>query len=269
MNDTYKLIRQMMPIVGPVLTVLALGRVFDITVGDVASAVRGLWPYVRVAKIGWLIVAVAFAYFTIVNIRHRGVPLSVVSSDITLVLDTREGDVATLSRVQRIRANREDVTGFMKEMRMSAGSVQPADIQCFVSHTDKQEIHLRGSPQNRMLIHEFDAIPRNLLRFGRNTIERKEIITARNAFMGTDEYISETVRPEYRHGRLRMRVIFHRERTCNLSDCKAFRISKNGLVRMRLTPLEPGVHGAGRGVELDIRRPGPGERFEIHWRYPS
>src|SRR5262245_32156572 len=105
MGSAYRLLRRIWPFVGPVITVLALGRMFEVRVGQVISALIAIGPYISASKIGWFVLSVLSGFFAYVEIRHRHIPLTAIDTQVELALESPSGDLATLSRKQRLRAN--------------------------------------------------------------------------------------------------------------------------------------------------------------------
>lgn len=264
MFDIYKLIRLAWPYIGPVLGLLTLAWALDVGIARIKGWAPIILAYVFSVRPLWLILAVLFFYFTYVNIRHRRVPLTVVSTDIKLTLNSPTGDRATLTRTQRIRANREDVTGYHRVLGVEPGEIPKESIRFNIDHctTEKQSIHFEGNPRRWELIHRFDPIPRKLYCLGLNTVTRTETVVEVNAYTADEESYTMIIPEHYAHKRITLEISFHPGRACEFKNCEAMRSNNNGIVRMPLDDIP------STGVRLRIRNPSSGERFKITWKYP-
>jgi hypothetical protein len=184
---------------------LAIGRVFEIQVGDVLMAAGAVLPYITGAKIGWFLLSAFFAY---VEIRHRHIPLTAVSTDIELMLESPSGDRATITRTQKLRANHENVTGFIRKI-VSTGTVPKDQVEFSISHcaANRQKKEFDGTPSKWEVIHRFDPIPRNLLLLGMNTVKRTESVRIYDGFCSADESYEIEVPAMYRHDRIQMMIL--------------------------------------------------------------
>lgn len=264
-SSLYRLITTVWPYVGPILGLWTLALALDVGLEKLTKFAAFTAPYILVPRRLWLVLAVLFLYFAYVEIRHRRTPLVVLSTDMTLTLETISGDRATLHRVQRIRAYQDNVTGFYRVVGVDPPGRIPKDkIECNISHdTDKREQpHFQGNEQHWEFIHRFSPIPRDLLRLGLNTVERTEALLLVDAYTKPQESFTLIISEHYRHKRVSVTVRFHSMRVCKLEDCEALRIHANGITKLALR------HLAGNEVRLDIRNPIAGERYRIIWTYP-
>jgi hypothetical protein len=206
-------------------------------------------------------------FFAYVEIRHRGIPLTAVETDITIVLETPRGDRATVTRTQRLRANHENVTGYSRTVQ-STGVIPSNSIEFNVDHCSrtKQKLEIDGSPQSWEVIHRFDPIPRNLLKLGRNTVTRTEKFVVNDGFVEAEESYEMLVPPRYRHDRIRITVFFHPDNACDIEDCEALLISENGVVEVNLTRPPNWVVTGRPGVQPTVARPRGGDRYRVKWR---
>lgn len=264
MRDVYKLIQVVWPYVGPPLGFLALLGGLRLGIADLPlKAVQ----YVAHVNVGWLLFA-GFCFFTTyTSFRHRGIPLTAVSTDIELVMESPSGDRVRVNRTERLRANRDDVTGYIKKM-WSEGDINPSDVICSVDHceADKQMKYAEVDARGLELIHRFPAIPRNILVLNTNTISRSETLVYTNAFTKDEESYEINMPPRYRHKRLKLTILFHRDRQCRLEDCKAIRINAHSVIDVPLAHV-PATQG-GSGVRMTIRHVHEGDRYRIYWKYP-
>ena len=264
-SNLYKLITILWPYVGPILGLWTIALAVDAGFEKLEKFATLASHYILVPRRLWLVLAVLFFYFAYVEIRHRRTPLVVLSTDMTLTLETVSGDRATLHRVQRIRAYQHNVTGLYRWFGVDQPGRIPKDkIECNISHDpDKKEPpYFEGNEQGWQFIHRFPPIPRDLLRLGLNTIERTEAIVLLDAYTKPQEFFTLIISEHYQHKRVSVTVRFHPMRTCRLEDCEALRIHANGITKMALR------HLAANEVRLDIKNPIAGERFKIIWTYP-
>lgn len=265
MFDAYKLIRLAWPYIGPLLGLLTLAWALDLGIAQIKGWTQIILASIFSVRPLWLMLALLFFYFTYANIRHRRIPLTVISTDMKLTLNSPTGDRATLIRTQRIRANREDVVGYHRVLGVEPGEIPKESIKFHIDHcpTEKQSIHFEGNPRRWELIHRFDPIPRKLYCLGLNTVTRTETVIELNAYTGDEESYTVLIPERYVHRRISVEIEFHRDRLCEFKSCEAVRINNNGIVRMPLDDIPPA------GVRLRIKNPSSGERFKITWKYPS
>jgi hypothetical protein len=247
----------------------ALALAFDVGLAKIKIFVLLIAPYVLTLPTLFIGLAALLFWFTYVEIRHRHTPLTVVSGEVTLTLATPKGDDATLTRKQRIRANREDVTGYQRNFAVDPpGQIPFKEIAFDIGHCDakdQRKVVIAQAPDLSRweLMHSFDVpIPRNLFMLGLNTVERTETIVQRNAYTRDEESFEMRIPDHYRVKRFNISVHFHPERVCQITDCQAFVISANGVIKLLLNHIPP------HGIMLKIRRPSPGERYRIIWKYP-
>lgn len=91
MLQFYRLVRQYWPYVGPFVALFALSKWLGVTVVQVEMALTSVSSYVWQAEIRWLVAAILCLYFSYTQIRNRGVPLTIVSTEVELTLLTAKG----------------------------------------------------------------------------------------------------------------------------------------------------------------------------------
>ena len=271
MQTAYRFLRQIWPYIGPVIGLLALGRVFDVQLGDaILGTFTAVRPYLTGAKIGWFLLGTLSLFFSYVEIRHRGVPLTATETDVTVLLQNPSGNLATVTRTQRLRANHENVTGYTR-MLSSTGTVPRESIEFNVDHCNgaKQKLEIDGAPQKWEVIHRFDAIPRNLFKLGLNTVRRTESYRIIDGFCSSEESYEMLIPKQYRHERITMTIYFHPDNACDIKDCEALWISDNGIVELNLTRPDGHMASGRPGIQLKVSKPRGGDRYRIKWKNPQ
>lgn len=263
----YRLLRKVWPYVGSVVSVLALGRVFDLTVGDVLVWSEALLPFVTGAKIGWFLFAVASGFFAYVELRHRHVPLTLLETNTCVRIESPNGDRVKVIRQQKLRANHDNVTGYHRKI-FTSGSMPLDELSFNIGHckANKQKLEVDGTPQNWEVIHRFDPIPLNPFVLGLNTVQRTETIAIYDGFTSVDESYEIYIPSMYRHVKMTFKVQFHPECGCDAKDCEALWISALGVVELPLEVVPPASIGDGHAVMLNIKRPRAGDRYRIKWK---
>lgn len=263
----YRLIRRLFPYITPFLGLVALSKAVDLGIAQGGAFASSLVSFLQTVRPFWLFLAAVFSYCFYIGIRDRNTPLTVLRLDIVLRLDTPNGDQATLTRTQKIRANHEDVTGYHRILWVDPpGRIFKNSINCNIRISNRdlggQSNLFLGNPDdpsNRWeFIHCFDPIP--WLR----SATRTETVVQRDSYTRQTEFYVLEMPQQYRHNKISLSVYFHSLKICPLEKCKGLRVHANGAVKVPLTPLEGGV-----GVRLSHKKPARGERFIIKWEYPT
>lgn len=267
MRTSYKFLRSLWPFVGPVFGIISLGFLVDFSIGDVVLLYKFLSPHILTLKPFLILLTGLFVFFSYVEFRHKNTPLTVLHTDIALTLETPNGDRARLVRTQKIRVNRDGVTGYHRVLKTN-GRILKENIQCHINHCpeNQQNCHFDGDEQQWDFTHRFPEIPRKLYMLGLNTVTRTEDVLILGGFTNNEEFYDMAIPNRYLHRTMTVRIFFHPERAPNFNQCKAICISQNGIVDVDLDPV-PEVAGAAGGVKLDISG-NPGDRFRISWEYP-
>lgn len=278
MRDVYRLISRAWPFIGPLIGILSFVNATDTPLPELLDQLGTLKivippRFFTTGGLFYLLLALLSFWFSYVEIRHKRIPLAVLSTDIELTFNTPKGDKATLTRTQVIRANHHDVTGYHRTPSVEPPGKMPLDeIEFHISHceTDKQTVYkVGGNPSSWDLIHRFEPIPRNLFKLGLNRVTRTETIVQYDAYTREKEYFEISFPEHYRYGKTIVSIHFHPARPCRLDrhQCQAILIAAKGIIDLPLTPL-PSKAGAGPGVRLTMKKPSPGERYRIIWTYP-
>lgn len=267
MPTFYKFLRSLWPFIAPVLGVISFAALVDFNIGDIAVAYSVVVPRLLTLNVLYVVLIALFAFFTYVEFRHKNTPLTVVSNDISLTLETPSGNRAKLVRTQRIRANRDDVTGYHRIIRTD-GRIQKSQIICNINHCtdEEQSCHFDGDEKRWEFIHRFREIPRKLYMLGLNTVTRTEQITLHDAFIKDEEFLDLEIPAQYPHRNMTLRIYFHPDRPVSFDKCKAICITQNGILDINLNPIPP-AGGSAEGVQLNIKGK-PCDRFRITWTYP-
>lgn len=259
MQTFYKVLRTAWPYVGPILGLYALITGFGLTLPELGQIIRDKFLHLDLL---WFVVA-SFLFFTAyTEIRHRGIPLTAINTDIEVVYEDPLGKRVHVSRTQELRANREDVTGYLRVI-WCEGALPTESVECSVSHADpkQQSVQFDKGRKGTEVIHRFPAIPRDLFRLGTNTVTRTERTLFVDAFTGEEESYEVGIPLHYHHRKLTVSVIFHPSRNCAVNSCKAIRISAHGVSDLPLT------HVSGRhGVRFEAKGIKGGERFRLMWK---
>lgn len=262
--------------IGPLFGLYTLANFLDLSIHTIQTTLIPLIPPMTLGNIFWFFVTVFVFFFTYVEYRHKNIPLTILNTSINLELLSSNGDHAIMTRSQVIRANQENITGFHRTMRVDSPEQIPhQDITCYIDHCDasEQSIVFKSSQNDGSsveLTHRFkQPIPRYLSRLGLNTVTRSEKVTIKNAYTKKEEYFTLFIPaepPHYRHKKITLRILFHPNRLCGLENCQAVRISHNGVIDQSLKPV---FLENKHGVELEVKKPLPGDRYRITWRYPD
>lgn len=261
MQTFYKALRTLWPYVGCLLGVYTLVTGLGFTLPELGAAAK---EYILRVNVLLLVLAALFFFTAYTEIRHRGIPLTAMDTQIEVVYDDPLGRSVTVSRKQKLRANREDVTGYIRK-QWCDGKLPKESVECSISHAEQatQSIHFDQGPHGVEVIHRFPAIPRDFFRLGTNTVTREDRTTYTDSFTAEEESYEVEIPPHYRHHKLAVSVIFHPSRTCAVKGCQAIRISAHGVSDIPLTLVNgrPGVRFEAKGLS-------GGERFRVMWKLP-
>jgi hypothetical protein len=265
MWDFYKLLRTAWPYIGAPLGLYSLARAVDFNLEDLISWIGLAAGYVISIKFIFLFVALVILYFAITRYRHRNYLLCALDVDISLKFDTTNPRRVTQFRKQRLRAYQDGVTGYLRKIDLDPpGVIEPNSIEFNVNHcpTDRQRVlRLLDGPPSYRLLHRFDEIPRKLILFGLNHIERTETYTCTDAFNPIRDYYELRMEDYYKYKRIRVKIQFPTTFLVNLSKCSAIRVH-SGVVQDLLPQLED-THA----ISLTITKPRPGDTFRIDWDF--
>ena len=255
------------PIVGGVSLLRSLG----IGIDDVIGFLGYLVPKLLSVNSVFFTLGAVLLYFVYVHFRHRYTPLTVIHSKIVLELNRPDGRRATLRRIQRIRANHDNVTGYFAEFTaFPSGQIPKSEIVCHIDHCPpaKQTIEFDGDEKaqnNWTVIHRFTEIPRKLYMLGLNTVTREDSIVYIDAFTRDKEDFQVTIPERYPHKTIEFCVYFHPRRIPDIRDCHAVRIRAVGIEDLDLQPVLQTPDG-GRGIKLVVKGQ-PGDRYRISWQH--
>jgi hypothetical protein len=262
MQTTYKVLRTGWPYVGPILGLYALITGLGFTIPE-------LWLFIQHSvlrfNVLWLLLA-GFLFFTAyTEIRHKGIPLTAVNTEIEVVYEDPLGKRVQVTRTQELRANREDVTGYLR-LAWCDGSLPVELAECSISHATAKDqwMEFDKNQKGTEVIHRFPAIPRDLFRLGTNTVTRTERTIYLDAFPAEEETYEVEIPLHYHHRKLSVALVFHPSRTCAVKNCKAIRINAHGVTDLPLTH----VRGGKSGVRFDVKGITGGERFRLIWTLP-
>lgn len=262
----YQAVRRSWPYVGPILGTLFWGVALGYTPSDVLLAIKAGVERFSNTQIGLLLVGALAFFFAYVEWRHRGIPITAISTEVDLILEDSLGKTATLVRRQKLRAHQNDVVGYHRCIA-AEGSIKTAEMMFTVSHCSQSEqsIHLDERAGKLDIVHRFKPIVVNPWMLGLNTIRREESVQICNGFCSEDEHYELEINERYRHKKIRLTVYFPPGTDqVVVSSCKALRISDNGLTEVG-TFAVPQQPGRGPGVRVDIKNPRAGDRFRISW----
>ena len=263
MDRLYRFIRTGWPFIGPFVTILALGGVFKLTPVDIYHTALLTLPTILTIPMGWLLLAVLSTYFTCLSIRYRSVVLTILELRLDLNILEPNGEEVEVVLEQQIRPHREDVTGYLRKVRVS-GEVSKNSFDMHISHARKQEPQFDGKPSEWEIIHKFEGpIPVNPLRLGFDkAVTRKERYIATNSYTEAEEWHEIEIPREYRCRRFALTVRFHEQRPREAHDYSAIRITASGVVDLPVTPI---LEHPGAAV-LKVERPRVGERYRLIWK---
>ena len=264
MDKLYKFVRAGWPFIGPFVTILALGGVFNLTPHNLQSAAAYVWPKISTVPLGWLFLAVFACYFTFQSLRYRSVVLTLIRHDIDFHINEPDGKDVRVIHKQEIRPHRENITGYLRKVQVS-GRMPKDRITMDISHATTQDKQFEGTPSQWEFIHTFESepIPVNPLRLGFDrAVTRQEQYVALDSYTEPEQWHEIKISSEYRCRRLTMRVHFHKDRPLEAHLCSAIRINASGVTRIRVDPIlgDPGA------VALEIRNPRVDERYRLIWK---
>lgn len=257
--------------IAPILGIWSLSQLFDFTIGDAGTLIAQQSHILYTTKPFYLLLGLASFYFFYVKFRHRYTPLTVIDTEISLHLESPSGDVATIDRAQRMRANHYDVTGYHRRITVDKGEIPQDSIRCHIDHCshESQRCEFKGRADQRSwdFCHRFEEIPRSWFKLGMNTVTRTETYTARDAYTDDEEYHELSIPANYKHKRIQFAVFFHPERLPPPTSCQALRIHNNGVVNLNFVVIPP-TGDRRPGIRIDIKNPIPTETYRFVWQYP-
>lgn len=261
--------RKAWPFIQPVIGVGTFLTYIGVTFADATAQLVSIVDFVASPNSLILVVSLLFFYFVYVHIKHRNVPLTVTDCTVDVIFNTPSGDKVTIKRVQKIRANHDDITGYFRNMSgPEASSIEAEDGNCHIDHCDPGDQSFKAESGSRgewRLIHRFAPIPRKLRYLGLNTVTREEKIVLRNAFMDQEEFYDVKIPEVYPHKKILLNIHFHADRPPIASTCRAIRINRNGIEDLMLKPIIGSSHGSS-GTQLLIRGK-PNETYRIDWTF--
>ena len=252
----------------PILGVVSLSQIFDVTWGEFGNFFVSITPFILSGKPFYLVLSILFFFFFYTNFRHRHTPLTIVDTDIVLTLETPTGDRATLERTQRIRANRYEVTGYSRVIKVDKGQIPEDTYKCEISHCphNKQSHRLFGDPKSWFIVHRFDEIPRSWVKFGTSTVIRKERLIILNEYTNDEEYYEFGVPLDYPTKIVTVKIYFHEDRIPEIKDCKAIGIRTGAVTDVDLQNILPSGETSA-GIRMHVKAQ-PGDRYRISWKFP-
>jgi hypothetical protein len=259
----YRLLRTTWPYIGPLLGLYSVLNGVGVTIPEALQL--GATHILRLNLL-WFVAASFFFFTAFIEIRHRGKPLTALETRVRLAYADPEGREVHVTRTQTLRANREDVTGYIRKA-WAEGEISKTDVECTISHNPskgQEQVECSWSPGGVEIIHRFPPIPMDPLRLGTNTVQRTDNVVYKNSFMGRDEWYEIEIPVHYQHHRLSVTIAFHPKRTCGVRDCKAIRISAHGV-----TPLTVMHTDETNAVCVNAKGVVGGERFRIYWTFPQ
>jgi hypothetical protein len=256
--EAYNFLRRCWPFIGPVLGLYGLGKGFGITIEE---ALQFSQNYLLRANVIWLIVGATAIYVTITGLRHRGTPLTAIHTFIRVKYEDKKGRKVTVERRQELRANRDDVTGYIRQYWCDGGKIPENMIECTIDHCKPgdQRTQFDHGKNGLEVLHRFPAIPRGLL--GLRTVTRTERVLYLDGFTKESESYEVNIPLRYKHHRLTVVIVFPPDRKCPMTACKAVRISAHGVTDLQL------LHEDG-GFQFEAKRIQGGERFRATWTLP-
>lgn len=263
--SVYKVVKTVLSIIGPIITILALGSIYQLTLGDVWMTLRGWGPRLLTLKIGWAILLMLGVYFTYLGWARGDVVLTVLDLAVSVRLDAADGSIATVQRTQTIAAHRDDVTGYLRKIVVS-GQMPREKFQAHIDHckVEEQRTQFDKMPNGWELIHSFDKpIPVDLLRTGLTRVTRTEKFVAINSLTEEEETYEVEVHDQYRYRHLTLKLEFHPDRPRSKYEVNAIRINAMGVIKLPIVPI---FEGAGEGVLLKVKRPRAGDRYRLVWK---
>src|SRR5262245_190436 len=122
----YRFLRTYWPYIGPVLGVLSFTQAFRIRLNEIWAA--SAW-FILNTNVWWLLGGTLSFFLTYTSIRHRGVPLTAIDTEIRLLFEDSACHHVRVIRTQKLRANREDVTGYVRQL-WSDGTIDQSNFEC-------------------------------------------------------------------------------------------------------------------------------------------
>jgi hypothetical protein len=257
------------------LGLIALYGAVDITIPTIVdTVVNHVIPYFQTLKPIYILASILCFFFYKMEIRHKNRPITVTETDITLKMESQNGDQARLSRTQKLRANHYDVTGYHRELVADVGAQIPRDrVRCTIDHCDANQQHIEfnpGIPQNhstQTFSYRFDPIPRILWMLGLNSVNYQESAILVNAYTGNTEYYEMAIPVHYSYKEIMISVLFHPNRIAPEENCTAVKISKNGITDVNLQRIVAN-HDGPEGIRVRVKGVA-GDRFRLTWTYPT
>lgn len=265
MQIAYAFLRRVWPYVGPILGLWGLGKSINYSLADVWTAGEITAPHLLNLRIPYLLLAAVCLFFAYFQFRHRHTPITVLSTDVIVYMESETGDRVKVHRTQRLRPNREDVTGYKGVFWVAPpGKIPKSSIRCHINHCSatSQGIITEGNENRWEIIHHFPPIPWWL---GFKAVTRTDQAEELDAFTNPTESYSFAVPEAYRHRQITITIFFHPNRICTIDSCRAVHLTSNGMVDLHLTDIFENGHN---GVRLTVGRAAPGDTYKIFWTYP-
>ena len=251
-----------------ILTILTLSQAINLNFSHIQSLYLFLKPHLFTDRPLFLILSLLFLCSFVVHLRQRGIPLSIVSSDIKVFFETPTGDRVRVTREQKVRANHPGVTGYFRDVTVDKGSIPKNLINAHIDylHEPQQHLHFEGTDRALSIAHLFDEpIPRHKwLPFNFKKVGYSDSLIMLDAFTDDKESFSVKI-ARYPHTKLTLTIFFHRDRPPDFPRCRALRINATGVTDEHLRRLPPGSDGR-EGIQLQIKR-SRSDRFKIMWEY--
>lgn len=260
MQSFYRFLRIGWPYIGSLIGVYSLGKGLGVSVGQALVATGN---FVAQTNALWFALSLVCFFLVYTSLRHRGIPLTIVRTKVEVTFESADGRLARVTRTQKLRANREDVTGYFKQMWCD-GKLRADSLECSISHCDQhhQSFQVEPSGTGWELVHTFDPIPQNVFLLNLNTVTRTERLVMEDAFLADEESYEIVIPQPYRHRHIELVINFHQDRPCLMTACRGTRISAHGVLQLPLLSEGP------RGVKIVASNAYPGERFKIVWKWP-
>lgn len=255
---TYRFLRTLWPYIGPVIGAWSFTKGFGITFSEIWAAMA--W-FVLNTNVWWLLGGGVCFFLTYTSFRHRGVPLTAVDTEVRLVFEDSTAHHVRIIRTQKLRANREDVTGYLRQL-WSDGTIDQANFECGIDHATNTKCEFDRNAKGVEILHRFPAIPRNPFTFFTNTVTRTERLLVVDGFPGDEESYQVEIPQHYRHHRLKISLQFDSSRRCALNNVRAIRIGAHGVIDLQPKHATDGV------IEVSARKIRGGERFRVYWTLP-
>lgn len=263
-----------------ILFLVSLFRAINIRIEDIQTTLTAFPPTFFTERPILFLLSGFFLFLFITGLRHRNIPLTVLSTDIELMFDTADGSRVRITRIQRLRANRDDVTAYFQNLTVAGtGRIPREDIDFKIygdplnllgwnitpTYTPKQGRYISGNEQAWEAIHTFNPpLPRFWYLFNLNTVTRTAKTLHIDQFKGNEESY-EIQTPFYPHKKLTITVNFHPDRPPKVEECKALRIVANGVINDHLVHIDAGTDNREK-LRLTIRG-SRNQRHKIIWKY--